>query len=250
MQWIDTLKHLIKTIGWEGTSRMTDITWKYAIVQALKLSKIDYLPGSYNQRLSYVNLNILAHQEIFPDASTRNSLALTNPMSCQKLDNDVLGFELPLSKFNLKPVTPPLVENIFQQFLSRTKPKHGSQSMETEQKLQKLAKAVFDKLDLSESWDAVIMITALTLSRRKPLPMHEENLRDRQWKDLTTRRKSASGEVQYTHYGNSAEFCLSFIVTSMVRRYSLFQGELYSGLVTLWDKRWGKICSCSSAKAR
>src|SRR5271167_3774459 len=94
MQWIDTLKHLIHTVGWNGTSRMTEITWKYAIVQALKLSQIHYLPGTYNQRMSYVNLNILAYQETFPDTRTRNSLVPINSMSHQKLKTDVLGFEL------------------------------------------------------------------------------------------------------------------------------------------------------------
>ena len=240
MQWMETLRHLIHTIGWNGTSRMTDITWKYAIIQALKLAKIHYLPGDYNQRMSYVHLNILTYQETFPNSQhQRDSRPVRNPATKCKLARDILGFELPLNKFNIQPLTPPLVENIFQQFLSRTKPKHGSQSAETEKKLQTLAKNVLDKLDMSESWDAVIIITALTLSRRKPLPMQEDDLRDCQWVDLVTRRKSSTGGTQSNLYGNPSEFCLSFIVTAMLKRYTQFHSEPYAGLMSLWDKRWG-----------
>jgi hypothetical protein len=220
---------------------MTDLTWKYAILQAFKLSQIDYLPGGYNQRLSYIHLNILTYEETVPDTSSRNAITRLNPKSNRKLASDVLGFELPLNKFNLKPITPRLLENIFQKFLSGTAPKHHSQSPETERNLQKLAKLVLDKLDLSESWDAVVMITALTLSRRKPLPMQDDNLRDRQWVDLVTRRKSPSGDMQCNLYGNPAEFCLSFLVTAIVKRYSQFQEEPNSILAALWEKRWGNL---------
>jgi hypothetical protein len=111
--------------------------------------------------------------------------------------------------------------------------------METEVKLQRLAKSVLDQFDLSEPWDTVIIVTVLILSRRKPLPMQDDNLRDRQWVDLTTRRRSPSGDMQTTPYGNPAEFCLSFLITAMVKRYPQLQTEQYRILIGLWEKRWG-----------
>jgi hypothetical protein len=240
MQWMDTLRHLIHTIGWNGNSRMTDITWKYAIQQAFKLSQIHYLPGSYNNRLSYNNLTILTYEEIFQENRPTNSIMAT-PTPNRILAADILGFELPFNKFNLKPITPPLLENIFQQFLTRSTPKHASQSLETERKLQSLAKSVFDQFNLSEPWDVIIVVTALTLSRRKPLPMQDDNLRDRQWVDLVTRRRSPTGDMQTTPYGNAAEFCLSFLVTAMVKRYPQLQTEAHRSIIPLWEKRWGKI---------
>ena len=242
MLWVDTLKHLVHTVGWNGNSRMTNITWKYAIFQAFKLAQIQYIPGHYNKRLSYVNLHLMSYEESFPaNAPTKSSINAARGIGQGTLKPSALGFELPFNKFNLKPVMPPVLQHIFQQFWSQTKPKHPSQSVENEQKLQSLAKAVFDKLDLAQPWDAVIVISALTMSRRKPLPMHEPNLRDRQWVDLTTRRKSISGDMHSHLYGNASEFCLCFIVTAMVKRYSQFQQEPHAVSGALWDKRWGLV---------
>jgi len=243
MLWISSLRHLLHTVGWTGNSRMTDITWKYAIIQAFKLSNVQYLPGHYNGRLSYTTIYLVLHDDVQSSSSRNVNHASRKIIPLSEDDGilspDALGFQLPFARFNLAAVVPPVIANVFQQFLSQTKPKHHSQSIDQLKSLQSLARSVFDQLNLSDAWDAVVVVTALTLSHRKPLPMTNSRLRDCEWVDLVTRRRSPDGESNITPYGNSSDFCLSFIVTGIARRYSKFNQGPYPKLVASWERRWG-----------
>jgi hypothetical protein len=238
MLWADSLKHLIHTVGWDGNSRMTEITWKYAIRQAFQLSQIHYVPGNYNGRLSHAYILLIRY-----DNERHPTVGLTPDLGRQaierRLPSTTLGFELPFKKFNLQPDLPPYIKHTFHQFISKTTPIYASQDPQNEKQLENLAQSVLDKLNLCESWDALVIATALTICRVKPLPMYKYGLREREWGLLTTQRRSASGDLHINNFGNIGDFCLSFIVTAMVKRYPMFQQAPHLARVVLWERRWG-----------
>lgn len=242
MLWADTLKHLIHTVGWTGSSRMTDLTWRYAIQQAFELLEIHYIPGSYNGRLSYSHLHLLRddHPRRTTFGPSTTFTGSRTPTMHGTLSRDALGFELPFSKFNLHPTIPVIIEQVFDNFISQNTPKYANQDLETHQELRTLARAVFDTLNLRETWDSLLVITALTLSHANPLPMYKDGLRKLEWSPLVTKRKSRTGETTFHSFGNKQDFCLNFIVTGLVKRNALFQSAPYSDrIVPRWEKRWG-----------
>ena len=215
---------------------MNKVTWQYALEQAFKTAYIDYLPGVYNGRPSYSNLVFLGFDSELFNLSSSNAGPLVRH---KKLLPDALGFTLPFLQFEGFPIKPKFIDDAFLQYLSATKPKHSSSKLEDFHSMQAFAKLMFDSLSMIQMYDRLLIIVSMILSRRYPLPACKPDLRQKEWIDLTLKKKDKDRNESYVSYGNPSDFCVGFIVTGMAHKYlNLTLPQAGSGL-DLWEARWG-----------
>lgn len=205
MNWWCELHSLIHVFGYDEHSPLPLPAWKSYILSIMEHAQIEVVPGVWNKRPSYSNLIRIRYDRQSRHSAFRRSRAaiLATP---RHISPDCLGFVLPLTEIPAK-----LVQHV-EDFFALRKPRHTTCLTEELRPTQLFVQRVFNSVDLRRHYDCLLIVNAMLLASRWPLPCLTPALPFKQWHDLT-----GPGKAGPT--GQPMTFALHFVVTGMVRKY-------------------------------